>query len=257
MNNDESRTHQQSRSINSQFRARASAGVAASMTSFAILALASSAVGQPAAPIPKAPTPPAVAPAPAATPTSTSAAAAPASASASTPPAARPTPPPVAMPSAKNPTHGALSMPEQQKLATPWLQHATAVTSPAGIGPEFWRLLVPAGNPGNEAQVALGRKLYFEPRLSKDGTVACATCHDVSRGFADHRNTAEGVGDQIGHRNAPTTLNAFLYSTQFWDGRAPNLEEQAKLPIVNPIEMGMADGKAAAAAIAADPEYQR
>jgi cytochrome c peroxidase len=161
------------------------------------------------------------------------------------------------MPSAKTPSHGALSMPEQQKLATPWLQHATAVTLPPGIGPEFWRLLVPAGNPGNEAQVALGRKLYFEPRLSKDGTVACATCHDVSRGFADHRNTAEGVGDQIGHRNAPTTLNAFLYSTQFWDGRAANLEEQAKLPIVNPIEMGMVDGKAAAAAIAADPEYQR
>jgi cytochrome c peroxidase len=109
---------------------------------------------------------------------------------------------------------------------------------------------------GRSAQVALGRKLYFDTRLSKDGTVACATCHDVSRGFSDHRNTSEGIGDQIGRRNAPPTMNAVFFETQFWDGRAASLEEQAKLPIVNPIEMGMPDGKAAAAAIASDAEYQ-
>lgn len=158
---------------------------------------------------------------------------------------------------AQNPTHGALAMPEQQRLITPLVAKSSMVTQPAGVGLEFWRVIVPANNPGNEAQVALGRKLYFEPRLSKDGSVACATCHDVSRGFVDHRLTSEGIGDQVGRRNAPTTLNALFYSTQFWDGRATTLEDQAKLPIVNPIEMGMPNGAAAAAAIASDPEYQR
>src|SRR5262249_28100709 len=90
-----------------------------------------------------------------------------------------------------------------------------------------------------------------------DGTVACATCHDTSRGLTDRRATSEGIGDKIGQRNAPTTMNALFYYTQFWDGRAPSLEEQAKLPIVNPIEMGQPDGAAAVAAIQGDPEYQR
>ncbi|MBV9946944.1 MAG: cytochrome-c peroxidase, partial [Myxococcales bacterium] len=93
--------------------------------------------------------------------------------------------------------------------------------------------------------------------LSRDGTVACATCHDVSRGSGDRRSTSEGIRDQVGKRNAPTTLNALFYTTMFWDGRANSLEDQAKLPIVNPIEMGQPDGKAAAAAIAANPEYQK
>jgi cytochrome c peroxidase len=103
--------------------------------------------------------------------------------------------------------------------------------------------------------VALGRKLYFETRLSADGTVACATCHDVSRGFTDQRPVAEGIRDQLGRRNSPSTMNALLLQTQFWDGRAPTLEEQAKLPIVNPIEMGQPSQDAALQAIASDPEY--
>ena len=150
--------------------------------------------------------------------------------------------------------HGALAMSEQQRMVASMLESTVVV--PPGIDPHFWKSLVPEDNPGTEAQVALGRKLFFDPRLSKDGTVACATCHDVSRGFGDHRNTSEGIGDQIGRRNAPTTINALFFETQFWDGRAPTLEEQAKLPIVNPIEMGMTDGNAAVAAIAPDPEYQ-
>jgi cytochrome c peroxidase len=129
--------------------------------------------------------------------------------------------------------------------------------APPGIEPSFWKAIVPADNVGNDARVALGRKLYFEPRLSKDGTVACATCHDVSRGFGDRRGTSEGIGDKLGRRNAPTTMNAALYSSQFWDGRAATLEEQAKLPIQNPIEMGQPDGNAAIAGIKNDPEYQK
>lgn len=130
-------------------------------------------------------------------------------------------------------------------------------TAPAGISSEFWKGLAPADNASNEARIALGRKLYFEPRLSKDGSVACATCHDVTRGFTDRRNTAEGIGDQIGQRNSPTTLNAVFFSSQFWDGRAGSLEEQALLPIVNPIEMGQPNGAAVVATIANDVEYQK
>jgi len=130
-------------------------------------------------------------------------------------------------------------------------------SAPPGINPEYWKTLVPADNLGTPERVALGRKLYFDPRLSKDGTVACATCHDVNRGFSDRRNTSEGIRDQIGQRNAPTTLNAVFFTSQFWDGRAATLEEQAKLPIINTIEMGMPDGAAAAAAIANDAEYQK
>ena len=129
--------------------------------------------------------------------------------------------------------------------------------APAGIDPAFWTAIVPPDNIGNEARIALGRKLYFDPKLSKDGTVACATCHDVSRGFTDRRGTSEGINDKLGQRNAPTTLNAALYQSQFWDGRAATLEEQAKLPILNPIEMGQNDGNAVVAAIKNDAEYQR
>jgi cytochrome c peroxidase len=152
--------------------------------------------------------------------------------------------------------HGARAMNQQLEMLAGWLGPATAVDTPAGVSAQFWQSIVPRDNPGTQAQVALGRKLYFDPRLSRDGTVACATCHDVSRGFTDHRNTSEGIGDQIGRRNAPPTINALFFETQFWDGRAASLEEQAKLPIVNPIEMGMPDAKAATAAIASDPEYQ-
>jgi cytochrome c peroxidase len=126
---------------------------------------------------------------------------------------------------------------------------------PASVSPAYWSAIVPADNPGTEQQVALGKKLYFDPKLSRDGTVACATCHDTSRGLTDRRATSEGIDDRVGRRNAPTTLNALFFSSQFWDGRAGSLEEQAKLPILNPIEMGQPDDKAVMAAIAKDPTY--
>jgi len=102
----------------------------------------------------------------------------------------------------------------------------------------------------------LGKKLYFDKSLSADGTLSCATCHDVTRGFTDQLAVSEGIKDQLGRRNAPTTLNVALLQTVFLDGRSPTLEHQAKLPIVNPIEMGMPDGQAAVDAIKDDAEYQ-
>jgi cytochrome c peroxidase len=151
--------------------------------------------------------------------------------------------------------HGALPMGEQQSRLATMLPEGDVTKPPAGLDPVIWKALVPEDNAMTPERVALGRKLYFDTRLSRDGTVACATCHDVSRGFTDRRNVSEGIEDKLGRRNAPTTLNALFFQTQFLDGRAASLEEQAKLPPVNPIEMGQPDGAAVVKAVAADPEY--
>jgi cytochrome c peroxidase len=99
----------------------------------------------------------------------------------------------------------------------------------------------PADNPTTAAKVDLGMMLYFDPRLSSTGTVSCFSCHNVMEGGDDHMTTSAGVHGLKGGRNAPTVWNAAFHSVQFWDGRAPSLEEQAKGPPVNPIEMGMAN----------------
>jgi len=150
--------------------------------------------------------------------------------------------------------HGALDVTTQEQRLDA-LRPANAGI-PTGVDPVAWaNIYVPADNPPTPERIALGRKLYFDTRLSRDGTVSCATCHDVSRGFTDHRNVSEGVGDHLGRRSAPTTLNAALFQSMFWDGRATTLEEQARLPILNPIEMGHPDGAAAVKALEADPAY--
>jgi cytochrome c peroxidase len=106
------------------------------------------------------------------------------------------------------------------------------------------------------ARVALGQKLFFEPRLSGDGTVACATCHDPARAFTDGRPVSIGINGRIGQRNAPTILNALYNKTQFWDGRVDTLEQQAALPITNPFEMGSGNIRDAVSRIADDKNYQ-
>jgi cytochrome c peroxidase len=111
---------------------------------------------------------------------------------------------------------------------------------PKGVPADLWELLIPPDNPVTREKVALGRKLYYDKRLSKDGTVSCATCHDPAKGFADAKPVAEGIGGKKGTRNSPTILNAVFNEFQFWDGRAVSLEEQAKGPLINPVEMGMA-----------------
>jgi cytochrome c peroxidase len=97
----------------------------------------------------------------------------------------------------------------------------------------------PADNPTTPAKVRLGKMLFFDPRLSSTGTVSCFSCHNIMEGGDDHRPVSIGVEAQRGGRNAPTVWNAAFLSVQFWDGRAATLEEQAKGPPVNPIEMGM------------------
>jgi cytochrome c peroxidase len=114
---------------------------------------------------------------------------------------------------------------------------------------------IPADNPLTAAKVELGRTLYFDPRLSRDDTVSCATCHDPRTGFAEPKPVSEGVGGAKGVRNAPTVLNAAFFREQFWDGRAPSLEAQAVLPIINPVEMAMPDHPAVEARLRGLPEY--
>src|SRR6266478_2096292 len=87
------------------------------------------------------------------------------------------------------------------------------------------------------ARAALGQKLFFDARLSADGTVACATCHNPARAFTDGRPTSIGIHGRVGQRNAPTVLNALYNKHQFWDGRVNTLEQQAAMPITNPFEM--------------------
>ena len=152
--------------------------------------------------------------------------------------------------------HGAAEM-EYQINELNRLQRSVDVSkTPEGFDPVIWQAFIPQDNALTPERVSLGRKLYFDKRLSADGTVSCATCHDVTRGFTDQIAVSEGIKDQFGHRNAPTTLNVALLQTVFLDGRSPTLEHQAKLPIINPIEMGMPDGQAAVNAIKDDPEYQ-
>jgi cytochrome c peroxidase len=100
------------------------------------------------------------------------------------------------------------------------------------------RLSIPADNPITPEKVELGRMLYFDKRVSKDGTVACATCHDPKTGWAEHEPTSTGIDGQVGGRNSPTVINAAYADAQFWDGRAKTLEDQAVGPVANPIEMG-------------------
>jgi cytochrome c peroxidase len=164
-------------------------------------------------------------------------------------------------------SHGALTMDRQLARVVELGIGKDAVVAPAdasGSAREptgsrapsaFWSL-APKDNPGTPAQVELGKKLYFDTRLSSDSTVACATCHDVSRGFTDQRPLSEGIDGRIGRRNSPTTLNALFFHRQFWDGRAATLEDQAKLPITNPVEMGQPNGAAAVAKVKGDAEYE-
>lgn len=89
----------------------------------------------------------------------------------------------------------------------------------------------------NPALVELGKKLFFEPRLSKSGFISCNSCHNLSRGGSDNIPTSIGHNWQQGPINSPTVLNSSLNFVQFWDGRAANLQEQAGGPIANPGEM--------------------
>jgi cytochrome c peroxidase len=107
------------------------------------------------------------------------------------------------------------------------------------------------------AHVSLGQALFFDKRLSIDGTLSCAICHDPATAFADHNALAVGTDSRVGTRNAPTLLNSVFSRSLFWDGRASSLEDQARQPLINPSEMGMENYEAVVARVAAVPEYRQ
>ena len=90
----------------------------------------------------------------------------------------------------------------------------------------------------DQRKVKLGKELFHDKRLSKDNTVSCSTCHDLNKGGTDHLKVSVGIKSQSGNINSPTVFNSGFNFRQFWDGRAPDLEEQAIAPIENPVEMG-------------------
>jgi cytochrome c peroxidase len=121
--------------------------------------------------------------------------------------------------------------------APPITQINVQVLGPQRLGP-LPPVIVPPGNPQSSLKIHLGKELYFDPRLSADGTISCATCHNPTMGWSDKGPTSEGIHGQFGGRRAPPVSNAAYSPLQFWDGRSPSLEDQAKGPIQNPIEMG-------------------
>ncbi len=112
-------------------------------------------------------------------------------------------------------------------------------------------------NPVTDAKVELGKMLYYEPRLSLSGVFSCNSCHNIATYGVDNLETATGHGWAQGPRNSPTVMNAALQASQFWDGRAKDVEEQAGGPILNPIEMGIPSQEFAIDRLASMPEYQR
>src|ERR1051326_7963184 len=104
---------------------------------------------------------------------------------------------------------------------------------------------VPEGNPLTPERIELGRRLFFDRRLSRDRTVSCSTCHDPERAYADGRAVAVGIFGRRGRRNAPALINRGYGRLFFWDGRAATLEEQVLKPIEDPNEMDLPVSEAA------------
>ena len=107
---------------------------------------------------------------------------------------------------------------------------------PLGLEPDF---SIPADNPVTPSKVLLGKRLFFDKRLSKGESISCATCHNPTRSFSNGKMVAEGVSNLKGTRNVPSVINRLFGRTQFWDGRSKTLESQALAPLLNPNEMAM------------------
>ena len=123
---------------------------------------------------------------------------------------------------------------------------------PLGLPP----VPIPANNPQTPEKIKLGEKLFDDKRFSSTGEVACATCHDKKKTFTDSpRKVSEGIKKLTGTRNAPTVVNAAYGTSMFWDGRSPDLEDQAMHPFTNPVEMGLKDHEPILKIVRSDPAY--
>lgn len=144
---------------------------------------------------------------------------------------------------------------------TRWSEQLTASVHQIPPGHQWQALPGRAPEPDNNRltadKIALGKKLFFDKQLSRDGTVACVSCHLLTDEFygADGAAVSTGIEQLQGDRNAPTVLNAAFQRVLFWDGRAASLEEQAKGPFVNPVEMGMPSLQAVEQRVKQNPQY--
>jgi cytochrome c peroxidase len=131
---------------------------------------------------------------------------------------------------------------------------ALAADPPLGLPP----VPIPDNNPMTPEKIALGEKLYNEERFSTTGDVGCVTCHDPKKAFTDSPlKVSEGIEKKTGTRNSPTVINAVYMTSQFWDGRSPDLEDQALHPFVNPVEHGLPSHEPILEIVRTDPEYVR
>jgi cytochrome c peroxidase len=131
-------------------------------------------------------------------------------------------------------------------------QESESASPPLGLPP----LPVSHDNPQTPEKIALGEKLFNDTRFSSTGEVSCATCHDPKKAFTDSPlRTSEGINKMTGTRNAPTVINALYFDKQFWDGRSPDLEDQALHPFINPIEQGLEDHQPILEIVRTDQAY--
>jgi len=112
-------------------------------------------------------------------------------------------------------------------------------------------------NPTSAAKIKLGHFLYYDTKLSKDSNISCNSCHNLASYGVDNLATSPGDAGQHGDRSSPTTLNAAFHATQFWDGRAADVEEQAGMPILNPVEMAIPSEDFLMDRLKTDPQYQQ
>ncbi|WP_146579461.1 cytochrome-c peroxidase [Neorhodopirellula pilleata] len=137
------------------------------------------------------------------------------------------------------PGDGPLTLSQVEKWLSDPDNHKTLdVKLPRGLDAAAANIFIPDDNPMTRAKIELGRQLYFDPRLSSDNTISCASCHAPDQGWGANTQFGIGVAGQTGNRNSPVSFNRILSKAQFHDGRAGSLEEQAVGPIANPIEMG-------------------
>lgn len=151
-----------------------------------------------------------------------------------------------------------------EPAAAPAALPAAAATAPAStaIDDAILQAYAPlpaaiesAKNPLSEPKIALGRMLYYDKRLSKNQDVACNDCHLLDRYGVDNKPVSSGHRQQTGTRNSPSVYNAAGHFAQFWDGRAADVEEQAKGPLLNPVEMALADADGALRVLKSIPGY--
>ena len=134
---------------------------------------------------------------------------------------------------------------------------AEPVTLPPITGLEDPNTYVPADNPLTKEKIELGRAIFFDKRMSKDNTIACASCHMAKKGFADGMPVSTGIKGQKGGRSAPVSFNRVYSKAQFWDGRAATLEDQSIGPFTNPIEHGFANYDEMVAKMKKMPGYRK